>query len=96
MLFLALLGIPRTAAQRNGAGALPISYCQGGGFWDQYNNPATEPPVGIGSQQFESAMTPFDNQTADDFVIGGGYGAPWITGVRVMGEYSAGGGPAAG
>ena len=53
-----------------------------------------EPPVGIGSQQFEPAIAPFDNQAADDFVIGGGWGAPYITGVRVMGEYSAGGGPA--
>jgi hypothetical protein len=62
ILFLALLGIPRAAAQRNGAGALPISYCQGGGLGDQYNNPATEPPAGIGSQQFEPAMAAFDNQ----------------------------------
>ena len=77
-----------------GAGTLPILYCQGGGFWDQYNNPATEPPLGIGSQKFESAMSAFDNQAADDFVIGGGWGTPYITGVRVMGEYSAGGGPA--
>jgi len=76
------------------AGALPTTNCQGGFFWDQYNNPATEPPVGIGSQKFESAMSAFDNQAADDFVIGGGWGAPYITGVRVMGEYSAGGGPA--
>src|SRR5256885_8012663 len=60
------------------------------GFWDQYNNRATEPPLGIGSQKFESAMSAFDNQAADDFVIGGGWGAPYITGVRVMGEYSAG------
>lgn len=74
MLFLTLLGIPRTSAQRKGAGALPISYCQGGGFWDQYNNPATEPPVGIGSQQFEPAMATFDDQAAGDFVIGGGWG----------------------
>jgi len=94
MLFLALLAIPRAAAQRNDTGALPTSYCQGGGFWDQYNNPATEPPVGIGSQQFEPAMVAFDNQAADDFIIGSGWGASYITGVRVMGEYSAGGGPA--
>jgi hypothetical protein len=57
-------------------------------------NPATEPPVAIGSQQFEAAMAAFDNQAADDFVIGSGWGAPYVTGVRVMGEYSAGGGPA--
>jgi hypothetical protein len=94
MLLLALPAIPRAAAERNDAGALPTSSCQGGGFWDQYNNPATEPPVAIGSQQFEAAMAAFDNQAADDFVIGSGWGAPYVTGVRVMGEYSAGGGPA--
>jgi hypothetical protein len=56
------------------AGTLPVSYCQGGGFWDQYNSPATEPPVGIGSQNFESTMSAFDNLAADDFVIGSGWG----------------------
>jgi len=56
------------------AGALPTLYCQGGGFWDQYNHPATEPPLGIESQKFESAMSAFDNQAADDFVIGGRMG----------------------
>jgi len=61
MLFLALPVIPRAAAQRNGAGALPIGNCDGSAFWDQYDNPATEPPVGIGSQQFEPAMGAFDN-----------------------------------
>jgi hypothetical protein len=74
MLLLALPAIPRAAAERNDAGALPTSSCQGGGFWDQYNNPATEPPVAIGSQQFEAAMAAFDNQAADDFVIGSGWG----------------------
>jgi hypothetical protein len=68
----------------------------GGGLWNQYNNPATEPPLGIGSQKFEPAMAAFDDQAADDFVLT----APpppmflYITGVRVMGEYSKGGGPA--
>ena len=74
MLFLSLPVIPPAAAQQNGAGARPIGYCFGGVFWDQYNNPATEPPVGIGTQQFEPAMAAFDNQAADDFVIGGGWG----------------------
>jgi hypothetical protein len=66
------------------------------GLWNQYNNPATEPPVDIGSQMFEPAMAAFDNQAADDFVIT----APppplflYVTDVRVMGEYSEGGGPA--
>jgi len=62
-------------------------------LWDQYNNPATEPPVNIGSQEFEPAMAAFNDQAADDFVL------PFslnncITGVRVMGEYFKGGGPA--
>jgi len=61
-------------------------------IWNQYNNPATEPPLGIGSQKFEPAMAAFDDQAADDFVVN----VPpppiflYITGVRVMGEYSAG------
>ena len=64
-------------------------------LWDQYNNPATEPPINVGSQKFEPAMAAFDDQAADDFVIN----APpppiflYTTGVRVMGEYSQGGGP---
>ena len=41
----------------------------GGVLWNQYNNPATEPPVGIGSQKFEPAMAAFDDQAADDFVL---------------------------
>ena len=87
--------LPVASFDMNGdAEALPTVYCQGGGFWDQYNSPATEPPLGIESQKFESAMSAFDNQAADDFVIASGWGAPYITGVRVMGEYSAGGGPA--
>ncbi len=61
----------------------------------QYDNAATEPPLGIGSQQFEPAMTAFDDQAADDFVVNL---LPlnffYITEVRVMGEYSQGGGPA--
>jgi hypothetical protein len=35
----------------------------------QYDNPATQPPLGIGSQQFEPAMAAFDDQAADDFVV---------------------------
>src|SRR5438046_408488 len=40
------------------------------GLYDQYNNPATKPPLGIGSQEFESAMAAFNDQAADDFVLG--------------------------
>jgi hypothetical protein len=76
------------------AGTLPLVGCDGGPFWDQYNSAATEPPLGIGSQSFEPAMSAFDDQAADDFIIGAGWGAAYINGVRVMGEYSAGGGPA--
>jgi len=65
-------------------------------LWDQYNNPAAEPPIDIGSQDFESAFDALDDQAADDFVL---TSPPpginiFITGVRVMGEYSDGGGPA--
>jgi hypothetical protein len=65
MLFFALPLIPHATAQRNGAGALPIGNCDGSPFWDQYDNAATEPPVGIGSQMFEPGMAAFDNQAAD-------------------------------
>ncbi|PYJ28500.1 MAG: hypothetical protein DME90_07615 [Verrucomicrobia bacterium] len=67
------------------------------GLYDQYNNPATEPPLGIGSQEFEPAMAAFNDQAADDFVLGDPPPPPlyrYIDGVAVMGEYSAGGGPA--
>jgi hypothetical protein len=76
------------------AGASPIANCNVGFLYDQYNNPATEPPVGVGSQKFEPTMAAFEDQAADDFVLTSGFGAIYITGVRVMGEYSAGGGPA--
>jgi len=54
-------------------------------LWDQYNNPATEPPVDINSQDFEPTLDASDNQAADDFV----FTYPFnncITGVRVLGE----------
>jgi hypothetical protein len=79
------------------ASALPTpEFPTGCCLWNQYDNPATEPPLGIGSQKFEPAMAAFDDQAADDFVVN----VPpppvflYVTGVRVMGEYSAGGGPA--
>jgi hypothetical protein len=65
-------------------------------FWDQYDNAATQPPINIGSQDFEPAFGALDDQAADDFVIP----TPlpginlFLTAVRVMGEYSEGGGPA--
>ena len=61
----------------------------------QYDNAATEPPLGIGSQQFEPAMAAFDDQVADDFAVNvPEHNVFYITQVRVMGEYSQGGGPA--
>jgi len=67
-----------------------------GVIWNQYDNPATKPPVNIGSQEFEPPMAAFNDQAADDFIL-----SPlppnnfyYLTGVRVMGEYSQGGGPA--
>ena len=94
ILFLSSPVTPRITAQRDVAENVPVGTCLGSFFWDQYNSPAPEPPAGIVSQQFEAAMAIFDTQAADDFVIASGYGASYINGVRVMGEYSAGGGPA--
>jgi hypothetical protein len=68
----------------------------GGILWDQYDNAATEPPINIGSQDFEPAFDALDDQAADDFVLPNPP-PQWtinLTGVRVMGEYSDGGGPA--
>lgn len=89
---------PITSAENERhAVALPTpEFPTGGAIYSQYDNPATKPPLGIGSQKFEPAMAAFDDQAADDFLIT----APpppiflYITGVRVMGDYSEGGGPA--
>ena len=91
-LFLTLSVVPRATAQQGDAALAPIGTgCFGSSLWNQYDNAATQPPLGIGSQQFEPAMAVLDSQAADDFTIGPG---TFITGVRVMGEYSDGGGPA--
>jgi hypothetical protein len=93
---IAQLSATSSESDRDAGALLTPELPMGGPFWDQYNNPATEPPFGIGSQKFEPAMAAFDDQAADDFVVT----VPpppiflYITGVRVMGEYSAGGGPA--
>src|SRR6476646_10250024 len=43
------------------ASTLPTAeFPMGGPIYDQYNNPATEPPLGIGSQEFEPAMATFN------------------------------------
>jgi len=87
--------LPITSSDSDrGASALPTTeFPTGGILWNQYNNPATQPPVSIGSQDFEPAMGAFDDQAADDFVFTYPFNNV-ITGVRVMGEYSEGGGPA--
>jgi hypothetical protein len=88
--------LPIPSSDRDASASLTQEFPTGGPLWDQYNNPATQPPLGIGSQKFEPAMAAFDDQAADDFIVN----VPpppmflYITGVRVMGEYSAGGGPA--
>jgi hypothetical protein len=74
-------------------GALAVPKIPMGVLWNQYDNPATEPPININSQNFEPAMAAFDDQAADDFVFTYPFNNV-ITGVRVMGEYSEGGGPA--
>src|SRR6476620_7765660 len=88
--------LPITSSDRD-VGALPMpGFPTGGVIYNQYDNPAIKPPLGIGSQKFEPAMATFNDQAADDFVVN----VPpppiflYIDGVRVMGEYSAGGGPA--
>jgi hypothetical protein len=88
------LPIASTHSDRAASG-LPTAEFPTGGLYNQYNNPATEPPLGIGSQEFEPAMAAFNDQAADDFVLGDPPPPPlfrYINGVAVMGEYSAGGG----
>jgi len=90
------LPITSSDSDRDASALLMPKFPTGGVLWDQYNNPATEPPINIGSQNFEPAMAAFSDQAADDFVLP----TPppginiFITRVRVMGEYSEGGGPA--
>jgi len=90
--------VPATSSESR-AGTSPLAmpkFPTGGVLWDQYDNPATEPPINIGSQGFEPAFDALDDQAADDFVLpdpGPGFGV-FVTAVRVMGEYSDGGGPA--
>jgi hypothetical protein len=86
-----------SSAGGGGTAAVPIRELPTGfPLWDQYDNPATEPPINIGSQDFEPAFDTLDDQAADDFVLpdpGPGFGV-FVTGVRIMGEYSDGAGPA--
>ena len=62
-------------------------------LYDQYDNFATEEPVNIPSQDFETALDFFDSQAADDFIVPAGQ--TWqVTEVDVLGEYDSTG-PAA-
>src|SRR4249920_919862 len=47
--------LPMTSREsdRDAGALLTPEFTTGGPLWDQYNNPATEPPLGIGSQKFE-------------------------------------------
>jgi len=90
----AVMQLPAISSDTGRAvGALPLPQFPMGVLWDQYDNPATDPPINIGSQDFEPAFDPLDDQAADDFVLTFPFNNG-ITGVRVMGEYSEGGGPA--
>ena len=97
-LLLSALVIPLALGQRyvsgssGGENTLRLPKC--GTLYSQYDNAATEPPLGIGSQQFEPTMAAFNDQGADDFVLPPAPERYWIQAVNVMGEYSAGGGPA--
>ena len=54
-------------ATRSDTGPIALAipnFPNGGVLWDQYNNPATEPPVGIGSQDFEPALDASDSEIA--------------------------------
>ena len=82
------------SSNNNGTGSLVIFELPNDGvLWNQFGKPAMEPPINIGSQDFEPAMEAFDDQAADDFVLTFPFNN-CIIGVRVMGEYSKGGGPA--
>src|SRR5690349_2931544 len=60
-------------------------------LYDQYNNPSTS---GTSAQNFEAANDPFDDETADDFVVPAGQ--TWgLNGLDVAGLYYNGAGPAA-
>ena len=93
---IAQLPITSRDSDREASALTTPEFPMAGVIWNQYDNPATKPPVNIGSQKFEPAMAAFDDQAADDFIVTTGppgFGM-CITSVRVMGEYSKGGGPA--
>src|SRR6478735_9323413 len=73
LLLLSAFVIPLALGQRyvtgssGGENTLRAPNCTT--LYPQYDNAATEPPLGIGSQKFEPAMAAFDDQAADDFVV---------------------------
>jgi hypothetical protein len=70
--------------------AAPAAASPGDVLYDQYNHPGT---IGLGSQNFETALDPYDDEAADDFNVPAGPG--WnVTGVDVRGTYFNGPGPA--
>ena len=75
--------------------AAALAFCAAAGaspddvLYDQYDNAGT---VTSTSQDFESALDPFDSELADDFAVPAGPG--WnVTGVEVQGVYDAVRGP---
>ena len=68
----------------------PAGASLGDVLYDQYDHAGT---VGAGSQNFEAALDPYDDEAADDFDVPAGPG--WnVTCVEVQGTYFQGPGPA--
>jgi hypothetical protein len=83
-------GVVETALAEGGPTPTPTP---GAVLYDQYDNFATQEPVNIPSQDFETALDFFDSQAADDFIVP--IGQTWeVTEVDVLGEYDSTG-PAA-
>ena len=60
---------PATTSSDSGVGAAGrtltmLELPNAGLLWNQLDNPATEPPVGIGSQDFEPALDASDSEIA--------------------------------
>jgi hypothetical protein len=53
--------LPATSGD-SGAGAQAMPEFPMGGVWNHYDNPATEPAIDIGSQQFEPAFNSLDER----------------------------------
>jgi hypothetical protein len=66
---IAQLSATSSDSDRDASALTTPEFLMGGVIWNQYDNPATKPPINIGSQKFEPAMAAFDDQAADDFVV---------------------------